>query len=318
MKQKIGLSIDEPASGGRAPSFPNRWLREPLLHFLLAGLALFAGYRALHPELNSRDLSDRIVLTEDDLRQMNAAWLAQGRPTPTPEEMRRLIESKVREEILYREALALGLDKGDTIVKRRLAQKMEFLTEDLTSVRDPKTEELKAWFKEHRERFALPPRLSFRHLYFSPDREGKQVKEVAASARERLAGKPADSPLTTSLADSFMFQDSYRDRTPEQVADVFGRTFAAALFQLTPGSWQGPIESGLGWHIAWVESITPGRAPAYEEIESDVKSGWIEEQRADSRRRAFDAMKARYEVILPNGHAMAGLMADTTEAKVVQ
>jgi len=293
-----------------------RLLREPLLHFLLAGLAMFAGYRALHPEANGRDSSDRIVLTEDDLRQISAAWLAQGRPSPTPEEMRRLIESKVREEILYREALALGLDKGDTIVKRRLAQKMEFLAEDLSRVRDPKTEELKAWFEKNRERFTLPPRVSFRHLYFSSDRRGERVKGAAASARERLGGKPADSPVAATLADSFMFQDYYGDRTPEQVADVFGTTFAAALFQLTPGSWQGPIESGLGWHVVWVESITPGRAPAFEEIEPDIKSGWIEEQRIETRRRTFDAMKARYEVVLPKAPAMDGMMAGTTEVKV--
>jgi hypothetical protein len=312
----VGQNHDEPVSGGRASSLLKRWGREPLLHFLLIGVALFGGYHALHPEANGRDSSDRIVLTEDDLRQMRTAWLAQGRPSPTPEEMYRLIESKVREEILYREALALGLDKGDTIVKRRLAQKMEFLAEDLSRVRDPKTEELKAWFEKNRERFARPPRLSFRHLYFSTDRRGERVKEAAASARERLGGKPADSPVAATLADSFMFQDYYGDRTPEQVADVFGTTFAAALFQLTPGSWQGPIESGLGWHVVWVEPITTGRAPAFEEIEPDIKSGWIEEQRIETRRRTFDAMKARYEVVLPRAPAMDGIMAGTTEAKV--
>jgi len=315
--QRVGPSFDELASSGLPPSHLKRWLREPLLHFLLAGLALFAGYRVLHPDVNGRDSSDRIVLTEDDLRQMKVAWLGQGRSSLTTEEMRRLIESKVREEILYREALALGLNQGDTIVKRRLAQKMEFLAEDLTAVRDPTTVELQTWFEKNRERFALPPRLSFRHLYFSPDRRGTRAKEAAASTRERLARKPADSPASASVADSFMFQDSYRDRTLDQVADVFGTTFATALFHLTPGSWQGPIESGLGWHVAWVESITAGRVPSFEEIEHTVKSAWIEEQRAESRRQAFDAMKARYEVILPKPQLVDGLVGDTTEAKAV-
>ena len=95
---------------------------------------------------------------------------------------------------------------------------------------------------------------------------------------------------------------------------MFGTTFATGLFQLTPGSWQGPIESGLGWHLVWVESITPARVPAFEEIEQTVKSEWIEEQRAESRRRMFDAMKVRYEIILPKTHTLAGLVAGTTEA----
>ncbi len=309
MERGTGLSVDEPASDGRGSSLLKRWRREPLLHFLLAGLALFVGYRALNPEPSHPTSSARIEITDNDLRQLDVTWVAQWQRHPTPEEMRGLLEGKVREEILYREALALGLDQGDTIVKRRLAKKMEFLAEDLTGVRDPKTEELKTWFEKNRERFALPGRVSFRHLYFSSDRRGKRGGEAAASAREQLAGKPADSPVAARLADPFMFQDYYGERTPEQVANVFGTTFAAAVFRLTPGSWQGPIESGLGWHLVWVDSITPGRVPAFEEIEQVVESGWIDEQRVESRRRAFDAMKARYEVVLPKAPAMDGVTA---------
>ena len=125
-------------------SLRGRLVREPLVHFLCAGALLFGGYALLHPELVARDASHRIELTRDDLRQIAVAWLAQGRPAPIPEEMRSLVESKVREEILYREALALGLDQGDTIVKRRLAQKMEFLFEDLSALREPTRAELEA------------------------------------------------------------------------------------------------------------------------------------------------------------------------------
>ena len=286
-----------------------RWLHEPLLHFLLIGVALFAGYRALNPQPSRPTSSPRIEITDDDLRQLDVAWVAQWQRHPTSEEMRGLLEGKVREEILYREALALGLDQGDTIVKRRLAQKMEFLAEDVSALRDSGVDELRAWFAKNEKRFALPGRVSFRHLYFSLDRRGERAREAAVSAREQLAGKPADSPLAATPADSFMFQDHYGDRTPEQVANVFGTTFAAAVFQLTPGSWQGPIESGLGWHLVWVDSMTPGRVPAFEEIEPAVKSGWIDDQRAESRRQAFDAMKARYEVVLPKAPAMDGATA---------
>lgn len=303
------MNVLEAYSGGRVSSLLKRWGREPLLHFLLAGLALFAGYRALHPEPSRPASSARIEITDDDLRQLDVAWVAQWQRHPTPEEMRRLLEGKVREEILYREALALGLDRGDTIVMRRLAQKMEFLAEDVSAVGDPRTEELHAWYEKNRERFTRPPRVSFRHLYFSSDRRGERAREAAVSAREQLAGRPVDSPLAATLADPFMFQDHYGDRTPEQVVNVFGTTFAAALFQLTPGSWQGPIESGLGWHLVWVNSMTPGLVPAFEEIEPAVKSAWIDDQRAESRRRAFGAMKARYEVVLPEAPVVDGATA---------
>jgi peptidyl-prolyl cis-trans isomerase C len=273
-----------------------RWLREPLLHFLLVGAVLFAAYRALHPAAENGEQSKRIVLTADDVIQMSVAWLVQGRPAPTPVQMENLVQAKIREEILYRQALALGLDKDDTIVKRRLAQKMEFLAEDVSMLAEPSTQDLRAWFERNTARFALPPRVSFRHLYFSPDRRGEQAKEVATKALGMLAGKPSDA---AALADPFMFQNVYVDRSFDQVATLFGPNFARELLQLTPGSWQGPIESGYGWHLIHVESSEPSRMPSFEEIEPDVKAEWVVDERAQAKRRAYEAMRARYEVVLP-------------------
>ena len=276
-----------------------RWLREPLLHFLLVGFGLFALYGALNPQIGDPVRPNRIQLTEDDLRQIVLVWTAQWRRPPTSAEMHSLIEAKVREEILAREALALGLDQGDTIVRRRLAQKMEFLAEDISGVRDPGAAELKAWFEGRPERFALPGRVSFRHLYFSPDLRGLDARAAAATALAQLEGAPADGPIASTAGDRFMLQGYYADREPEQVASVFGTGFAEALFRLKPGAWQGPVESGLGWHLVFVESIAPARVPTFEEIEADVKAEWLGEQRAQSKRKRFDAMRARYEVKLP-------------------
>jgi hypothetical protein len=274
-----------------------RWLGEPLVQFLLIGTVLFLGYQALHPGRGTP--STRIELTEDDLRQMSVAWLAQGRPPATPEQLQSLVEMRIREEILYREALALGLDKGDTIVKRRLAQKMEFLFEDVSGLREPTREELRAWFEKHAERFARAPRASFRHLYFSPDRRGTRAREDAARALERLRGKPAGTREGAALADPFMFQDYYGDRSFEEMARLFGPRFAETLLQQEPGAWQGPIESGYGWHLVWVDSVTRRRVPAFEEVEAEAKAEWIAERRAETRRRAYEAMRARYEIVLP-------------------
>lgn len=274
-------------------------MREPLLHFLLIGGALFAVYAALNPRAGERDRAERIALTEDDLRQLAVAWAAQRQRPPSAAELHVLIEGRVREEILYREALALGLDKGDTIVKRRLAQKMEFLAEDTGAIRDPAAAELKAWFEANRERFALPGRTTFRHLYFSPDRRGPRTRDAAAKALEAIAAMPAGPPAAAKLGDPFMFQDYYADRAPGQLASVFGAQFAQALPGLKAGSWQGPVESGLGWHLVFIESTTPSRVPEFEEIESEVKADWIAAGRAEAKRRAFEAMRARYEVVLP-------------------
>ena len=274
-------------------------LREPLLHFLLIGAGLFIAYRMFNPIAASDLPSNRIVLTQADLAQMSMTWLAQGRPPPTAEQLKSLIEHRVREEILYREALSLGLDKGDTIVRRRLAQKMEFLAEDVSAIGDPSPEEIRAWFANNRDRFALAPRVTFRHLYFSPDRHGGGAREVAARTLEKLADKPRDWPEAAALADPFMFQDHYGDRSIDEVAKLFGPNFAQGLTQFVPDVWQGPIESGYGWHLVFLNTITPSRVPAFEEIERGVKTEWVAEQRAEARRKAYEAMRVRYQVVLP-------------------
>lgn len=287
-----------------------RWFREPLLHFVLIGCALFVANRALHPDSTRPTPVTRIELTADSVHQLELSWLAQWERRPTAAEMRGLVESKVREEILSREAAALGLDKDDTIIKRRLAQKMEFLAEDVSFIRDPTREELAAWYERNGDRFRLPDRISFHHLYFSFDRRGDRARDDAMFAAAALARHPADDAFAPS-ADTFIFQDHYADRSQEQVAALFGTKFAEAVLAMPAGSWRGPIESGFGWHVVWVESIEHGRVPVLEEIEPDVRTAWIDAQRAENRRRVFDEMRARYEVVLPLGDADAST-GDTT------
>jgi parvulin-like peptidyl-prolyl isomerase len=276
-----------------------RFLREPLLHFLLIGAALFAVHAARGPAAGGDEASRQIALSLDDLSQLALSFQAQWRRPPTPEELSQLVEEKIREEILYREALALGLDENDSIVKRRMAQKMQFLAEDVAAAHDPSAEELKAWYAENSEGFALPARVSFRHVYFSPDRRGPRTQADAASALGKLAGQPMDAPLAASLADAFMFQDYYGDRTAEQLAREFGPRFAQEITQLAPGSWQGPIESGYGWHLVFVDSRVPGRIPDFEEVEADVKTAWLTDQKEQASRKAYDEMRAKYTVLLP-------------------
>jgi peptidyl-prolyl cis-trans isomerase C len=287
-----------PASAKPVPSLLRRWLHEPLLHVLLIGFALFAAYYALNPSTGRQD-SNRIAITADDLAQIRLAWMAQWQRPPTPEEMRNLLDGKIREEILFREAMALGLDRDDTIVKRRLAQKMEFVMEDASALREPADDELRRWFAQNAQRFTTPSLVTFRHLYFSPDLRGARARDDAMEALRKLADKPEEASELQGFSDPFMFQDFYAERSPDQVAGIFGTTFAQALPGLEQRKWQGPIESGLGWHLVWVESITPGRVPAFEEVEARVKSEWSDEQRAEAKRKMFDRMKDRYQITLP-------------------
>jgi peptidyl-prolyl cis-trans isomerase C len=276
-----------------------RWLREPMLHFVLIGFVVFAVYAYLHRGRGGIESSKQIVLSVDSLQQMHTFFVSQWHREPTVAEFQAMVEDQVREEVLYREGLAMGLDKDDTIVKRRMAQKMQFLAEDVATAHEPSGTELQAWFERNSNQFALPSRYSFRHLYFSPDKRGKNARESAREVLARIAGQPEDSKLAVSFADRFMFQDYYGDRTPEAVSKEFGPQFAVALEKLKPGSWQGPIESGYGWHLVFVDSVIPGRTPALEEIEPDVKTAWLAAQKAAAWRKAYTEMRVKYTVLLP-------------------
>jgi peptidyl-prolyl cis-trans isomerase C len=271
-------------------------LRDPLPRFLLGGALLFVVYDRLHPDATVAETRGRIEITPEELHQLQLGWAMQWQRPPTPTELQSLVDAAVREEVLYREAVALGLDQGDTIVRRRLAQKMDFLAEDVAALSEPTPDELRAWYATHRDQFALPAVVTFRHLYFSTDVRGERARDDADSALARLRGAGTDTALP---GDPFMFQDHYGDRSAEQIANTFGMPFAQAVVALPALSWQGPVESGLGWHLVWVDANTPSRMRAIEEIEPAVREAWFADQRTESKRRAFETMRARYEIVVP-------------------
>jgi peptidyl-prolyl cis-trans isomerase C len=272
-----------------------------LLHFIVAGFALFILYALMQPERSVADASRRIELSAADVARVELAFVSRWERPPTAAELKGLLASEVRTEILSREAIALGLDKDDIIVKRRLAQKMEFLAEDVSHGSDPGREELRAWFDKNQAEFVAPSRITFRQVFFSTDKRGAGAE---AAARRALA--TTSSRLDAELrGDPFMFEENYVERTAPQVADVFGSDFAKTVFSTPVGRWSGPFASGLGWHLVRTQELRPGVAPAYDDVEADVRERWTSEQRETAKRAAFEATLARYQVILPNRDAVS-------------
>ena len=195
--------------------------------------------------------SNRIVITAHDLAQIWLAWMAQWRRPPTPDEMRNLLDGKIREEVLSREAMALGLDKEDTIIKRRLAQKMEFLMEDVSGCASRQDDELRRWFGQNPQRFASPGLVAFRHLYFSPDLRGVHARDDAVEASAKAWRQAGTVAGAEGLSDPFMFQDFYAERSPDQVAKCL-EEFRAGAARARGGKVAGTdrvrigLASGLG------------------------------------------------------------------------
>lgn len=273
--------------------------RDPLMHFIVLGFLMFGAYQVLEPETDRAGPPTEIRFTVDDLAQLVIGFEAQWNRPPTQAEFNAVLEDRVRQDILYREALALGLDKEDTIVKRRMAQKMQFLAEDVAAAREPTDDELRAWFADNAELFAMPARVSFRHIYFSPDRRGPEARADAAAALGALVMRPVLVSAASPPGDPFMFQDYYAERAVPAIARDFGPDFAQAVAALPPGSWQGPVQSGYGWHLVYVEAVVPGRVPDFGEIANEVKTAWLGERKAEAWRDAYEQMRAGYTIVLP-------------------
>ena len=275
-----------------------RLFREPLLHFLLVGGLLFAADAVLRDRAAPSDQVIRI--SEPEIDRLRAQWTRQYQRSPAPEEIQGLIDARLREEVLFREALAMGLDQDDSIVRRRLAQKLEFLIEDLAAAREPTEAELSAFFEARQEGYQLPARVSFSQVFFSPDRRGRAAKPdaslVLAGLRpETLAAAAADQ------GDRFMMGASYSEQRPQDVEAVFGPEFVQALFEIEPGGWSGPIPSAYGWHLVRIEARSPSRLPTLAQVADQVRHDWSYEQRRLANETVFERLAARYELTIEDG-----------------
>ncbi len=294
-----------------SPARLRRLLAEPLFHFFVVGAFVFGSYWLLDKAPDEAASNETIEINADDIRQIVIAWMAQGRSPLTPEQLQRLIDQKIADEVLFREGLALGLDRNDEIIKRRIVQKMDFLAADIAALQEPDKATLMGWFSQNADRFAQPRRVTFRQLYFSPDQYGATTRDVAVAALDTLAGKPATSPEVASLTNSYLLRPYYSDITQDAVLKEFGPDFSAALFTLAPGGWRGPVPSGYGWHLVWIEALKPGRIPAFEEAEADIRTAWIDDQYQDIKRAALEEMWSHYTVdVVPLGSVDFGELVD--------
>ena len=266
--------------------------RSPLLVFLVLGV----GVLAVERWLADGNIEERVVtVTGEQVDALRARWDAQwGRP-PSDRELQGLLDEAVREEILYREALRLGLDRDDPIVRRRLAEKMTFMLEDNAQLPAPGAREVEAYFAAHAERYREPQRTTFRHVYLSGDRRADPQRDAADLLR--VVRDATDGWRRTG--DPFSLLREYTDRTDREIAELFGADFAAALDGLPAGEWHGPLDSALGTHLVQVLNRSTPRRPALDDVRERVVPDLLAAQRRDRNRAALRALRERYDVRTP-------------------
>jgi len=269
-----------------------RILRAPLLHFVVLGFLLFVLY-SLYGNKGQVE-SKEIVVSAQQVDLLASLWEKQWRRPPMPQELQGLIDSFIREEVLYREALAMGLDRDDMVVRRRLAQKIEFLAQDLATRGEPSEQELRSFFEEHPEIFEEPGRITFSHVYINVDVHGNDSFDVAEEVLTELrAGGDANQ-----LGDRFMLQRDYLRKSPSEVARHFGSQFAEEVFQIAPGQWQGPVQSGYGLHLVLVEGQEEPFLPPLEEVRTQVRDEFLSFKRREVDELFYNRLREGYDIVV--------------------
>ncbi len=277
-------------------------IREPLLHFLVIGALLFVF---LSGRTGDEEAGDRhIRVTSGQIERLEQVWRRTWLREPTPGELDKMIDDYVTEEIYYREALALGLDKDDTVIRRRLKQKMEFLTDDLSPLGEPGDDELRSLLAAEPDVYRIPARHSFVQIYLSVDLRGDTAVTDAEKMLERLRADDPVDPAT--LGDPLSLPRSLVDVSEDDVSRLFGDAFTTRLETLPVGRWSGPVSSGFGLHLVWVDDRVPARAPTFEEVRDRLRQDWEVRERNRRREALATAMRERYTVEIERGADAGG------------
>ena len=271
-----------------------KFMREPLVHFLALGAAIFMVYGLMSRGTGGDP--EKIVVTQGQIASMRQSYIATRQRAPTRDELQGLIRDRVQEEVYYREALALGLDKDDAIIRRRLQQKMAFVSEGLAAPAEPSDAELAAYLKAHAATFTTERRFSFRQVYLNPQRHGANLARDAQRLRARLNQAGGAKANVASFGDPILLEREYDNVSAREVANTFGETFVAALSNLPTAQWQGPVESGYGAHLVFLAERTESRVPALAEVREAVRREWNDAKQREAAAKSYRVLLRKYSV----------------------
>jgi hypothetical protein len=275
-----------------------RVLKEPLLHFLLAGAALFAAYACMNRAVDNPSAGNahQLHVSAGDVAWLAENWTTQWRRAPTHEELHGLITDYINELLLAQEARALGLEDNDVIVRRRLAQKLTFLIEDTLRRAEPSEAELQQFYEAHAQRFRSDAHISFRHIYFSPQRRANARSDATDALRLLL--EEGGSLPTAGPGDRLLLETEFHDETERSISGAFGAGFARKVFSLELGAWSGPIESGYGLHLVRVSTRQEPQLRPFSELRERVAQEWRREQEKSAKERYLAELRKKYPVVV--------------------
>jgi hypothetical protein len=275
----------------------SKLFKEPLVQFLLIGACIYAAY-ALFGAPDNAATEQTVYISEARINSLSTAWEKRWNRPPTEEELVGLVRAYLREDILSREAVAMGLDVDDHIIRRRLAQKLEFLTNDLVQLKEPAEGELEVFFAENLEQFQAPDLITFVQVFFNPDNRGDATLDDAAMALKELQAGGEPDPETLEAGDRLLLNNFYSGVTEFDIRRVLGNGFAEAVMELEPGKWHGPVLSGFGTHLVYVYEFVQAPPPQLSIVREAVMAEWQRAETEQFNAEFLDSLKSRYDVVI--------------------
>jgi hypothetical protein len=272
-------------------------LREPLVHFLVMGAAIFGIYGLMGGQEVERQ-EQVITITAGEIGWLTDTWKKTWHRPPTIEERENLIKHYLRELILYREALAMGLDRDDIVIRRRLVQKLEFLTQDVVSPQPPTENELHQYYETHIDRYHPPDLITLTHVILDPNKRGDETFKDAETIKAQLIRLNQAPDDTLSFGDLKMLKNYYPKHSEAELAKFFGRGFAQQVFELNPQEWHGPVVSEYGVHLVYVHERQKSKAPTFSELKAKVRQDWENNKREQLYEKFIASLIARYDVTI--------------------
>lgn len=269
-----------------------RWLKEPLIHFLLLGALIFVVYDQMAGDGRA---ADEIFISKGQQENLLNTFSRTWQRPPTPQEFQGLLKDYIRQEIAYRESKEMGLEQDDIVIRRRLRQKLELLAEDIASLVAPSDEELQSYLDTHIEEFMVEPRLTLRQVYFSRDRRGADAEQDAQQLLQRITTDGPEGQFD-QLGDPLPLPPELNDLREGEIARLFGTVFTDGLKGIETGRWSGPVESGFGIHLVFIEERVEGRAPELNEVRDAVQREWLSKRRLESVDGLYERLAENYTI----------------------
>ena len=287
-------------------------LREPLVHFMFIGAVIYLLYGVFAVPV-PEDTDKTIVISAGEIQWMKTSWQKRWNRPPTEKEFDGLIQQYIKETVLYREALTMGLNKHDVVIRRRLAQKLEFLAKDLVALTPPSEEELQTYFDTHKQLYTEPMLYTFTQVFVDPDKRGDATLNDAEKIKAALIAQGGDIANAGALGDTLMLQNYYPQKEQIEIQKQFGSGFTESLIELAPGQWHGPVLSGFGVHLVYVSEVIESPTPVFADVRENVVADWTLERGEELNKRFYASLREQYTIVIEEPEENVVLLQEPVE-----